>query len=48
MSIAAGGTLGASGSELSLANCAWEPGAATPSARMRSAIGSTAFHSQCR
>ena len=45
MSSAFGGVTGASFSELSLPNCAYEPGAAWPSARMRSAIGSTAFHS---
>ena len=45
MSIAFGGVAGTSGTELSWPNCWYDPGAGKPSERMRSAIGSTAFHS---
>ena len=45
MSSALGGLLGASGTLASLPKSAYEPGATWPSERMRSAIGSTAFHS---
>ncbi len=45
IAMALGGVAGASLMELSAPNCADEPGAAWPSARNRSAIGSTAFHS---
>ncbi|MNV80194.1 hypothetical protein D3C71_1737860 [compost metagenome] len=45
MSIALGGFAGASGTVASLPNSAYEPGATCPSERIRSAMGSTAFHS---
>ena len=45
MSSAAGGVSGTSLIELSLPNCAYEPGAGWPSERIRSATGSTAFQS---
>ena len=45
ISIALGGVGGTSGTVAILLNSAYEPGAEWPSARMRSAIGSTAFHS---
>ena len=45
ISIAEGGEVGASFSEVSSPYCAYEPGAGWPSERMRSATGSTAFHS---